>query len=158
MEQRNFLGHWKISLALLLPFLLLSSGCSSWREILPVEIKTVEVERKIPTQTRPRHVKMNDVYFYVVTADTFENFKERFGNKIINTQCFRSDSDLPPHLMNNRPRDLHRYNLGREVLIDAILLSRTNTIIGLRSNVFNSALIMGNITKERQIIIDGLGI
>ena len=87
-----------------------------------------------------------------------ENFKERFGNKIINTQCFRSDSDLPPHLMNNRPRDLHRYNLGREVLIDAILLSRTNTIIGLRSNVFNSALIMGNITKERQIIIDGLGI
>ena len=78
MEQRNFLGHWKISLALLLPFLLLSSGCSSWREILPVEIKTVEVERKIPTQTRPRHVKMNDVYFYVVTADTFENFKERF--------------------------------------------------------------------------------
>ena len=78
MEQRNFLGHWKISLALLLPLLLLSSGCSSWREILPVEIKTVEVERKIPTQTRPRHVKMNDVYFYVVTADTFENFKERF--------------------------------------------------------------------------------
>ena len=52
--------------------------CSSWREILPVEIKTVEVERKIPTQTRPRHVKMNDVYFYVVTADTFENFKKRF--------------------------------------------------------------------------------
>ena len=78
MEQRNFLGHWKISLALLFPLLMLSSGCSSWREILPVEIKTVEVERKIPTQTRPRHVKMNDVYFYVVTADTFENFKKRF--------------------------------------------------------------------------------
>ena len=57
---------------------MLSSGCSSWREILPVEIKTVEVERKIPTQKRPRHVKMNDVYFYVVTADTFENFKKRF--------------------------------------------------------------------------------
>ena len=78
MEQSNFLGRWKISLVLLCPLLLLSSGCSSWREILPVEIKTVEVERKIPTQTRPRHVKMNDVYFYVVTADTFENFKKRF--------------------------------------------------------------------------------
>ena len=78
MEQRNFLGRWKVSLALLLPLLLLSSGCSSWREVLPVQIKTVEVERKIPTQKRPRHVKMNDVYFYVVTADTFENFKKRF--------------------------------------------------------------------------------
>ena len=35
------------------------------------------MERKIPTQKRPRPVKMNDVYFYVVTEDTFENFKER---------------------------------------------------------------------------------
>jgi hypothetical protein len=36
------------------------------------------VERKIPIQKRPRPVKMNDVYFYVVTEDTFESFKERF--------------------------------------------------------------------------------
>ena len=36
------------------------------------------MERKIPTQKRPRPVKMNDVYFYVGTEDTFENFKERF--------------------------------------------------------------------------------
>ncbi len=36
------------------------------------------MERKIPTQKRPRPVKMNDVYFYVVTEDTFESFKERF--------------------------------------------------------------------------------
>tara|TARA_B000000532_G_scaffold238617_1_gene227243 strand:- start:64 stop:408 length:345 start_codon:yes stop_codon:yes gene_type:complete len=56
----------------------LSSGCSSWREVLPVEIKTVEVERKIPTQKRPRAVKMNDVYFYVVTEENFAEFKERF--------------------------------------------------------------------------------
>ena len=63
---------------LLCPLLLLSSGCSSWREVLPVEIKTVEVERKIPTQKRPRAVKMNDVYFYVVTEENFAAFKERF--------------------------------------------------------------------------------
>ena len=78
MEQRNFLDRWKVSLVLLLPLLLLSSGCSSWREVLPVEIKTVEVERKIPTQKRPRAVKMNDVYFYVVTEENFAAFKERF--------------------------------------------------------------------------------
>ena len=78
MEQRNFLDRWKISLALLFPLLLLSSGCSSWREVLPVEIKTVEVERKIPTQKRPRHVKLNDVYFYVVTENNFKDFEKRF--------------------------------------------------------------------------------
>ena len=63
---------------LLLPLLLLSSGCSSWRDVLPVEVKTVEVERKIPTQNRPRPVNLNDIYFYVVTENTFDDFKKRF--------------------------------------------------------------------------------
>ena len=78
MEQRNFLDRWKVSLVLCLPLLLLSSGCSSWREVLPVEVKTVEVERKIPTQNRPRPVNLNDIYFYVVTENTFDDFKKRF--------------------------------------------------------------------------------
>lgn len=61
---------------MLLP--LLSSGCTSFKEILPVEIKTVEVERKIPTQNRPRPVKLSNLHFYVVTEDTFPAFKKRF--------------------------------------------------------------------------------
>ena len=62
----------------LLLILLLSSGCSSWKKILPVEIKTVEVERTVPTQNRPSPVKMNNIYFYVVTEQNFEAFKKRF--------------------------------------------------------------------------------
>lgn len=62
----------------LVPFLLLSSGCSNFKDILPVEIKTVEVDRKIPTQTRPRPVKLIDIHFYVVTPDTYSAFKTRF--------------------------------------------------------------------------------
>ena len=81
MEQRNFLDRWKVSLVLLLPLLLLSSGCSSWREIIPVEVKTVEVERKIPTQNRPKPVKLSDINFYVVTEDTWETFKKRFAKE-----------------------------------------------------------------------------
>ena len=61
-----------------MPFLLLSSGCTNFKDILPVEIKTVEVERKIPTQNRPRPVKLSDIHFYVVTEDTFSKFKARF--------------------------------------------------------------------------------
>ena len=78
MEQRNFLDRWKVSLVLLLPLLLLSSGCSSWREVLPVEVKTVEIERKIPIQNRPRPVKLNDIHFYVVNTENFDAFKDRF--------------------------------------------------------------------------------
>ena len=61
---------------MLLP--LLSSGCSSFKEIMPLEVRTVEVERKIPTQNRPRPVALNDIHFYVVTEDTFPAFKKRF--------------------------------------------------------------------------------
>ena len=69
----------KNSLALiLLPLLLLSSGCSTWNPLKRIEIKTVEVDRVIPTQNRPRPVKMNDIYFYVVTEQNFEDFKKRF--------------------------------------------------------------------------------
>ena len=70
---------WKNSLALtLLPLLLLSSGCSTWNPLKTIEIKTVEVDRVIPTQNRPRPMKMNDIYFYVVTEQNFEEFKKRF--------------------------------------------------------------------------------
>ena len=64
----------------LIPFLLLTSGCSTWawERLKSFEIKTVEVERVIPTQNHPRAVNMGDVYFYVVTEDTLDEFKERF--------------------------------------------------------------------------------
>ena len=45
---------------------------------MPLEIRTVEVERKIPTQNRPRPVSLNNLHFYVVTEDTFAGFKQRF--------------------------------------------------------------------------------
>ena len=66
-------------MSLILPILLLSSGCGYFKNPLKtIEIKTVEVERVIPTQNRPTAMSMNDIYFYVVTEQNFEEFKERF--------------------------------------------------------------------------------
>ena len=45
---------------------------------MPLEVRTVEVERKISTQNRPRPVKLSNLHFYVVTEDTFPAFKKRF--------------------------------------------------------------------------------
>ena len=103
MEQRNFLDRWRVSLVLLLPLLLLSSGCSSWREVLPVEVKTVEVERKIPTQNRPRPVKLDDVYFYVVSADNFDDFKKRFE---------KENGDLVFYALSVRDYETIAYNMA----------------------------------------------
>ena len=106
MEQRNFLDRWRVSLVLLLPLLpllLLSSGCSSWREILPVEVKTIEVERKIPIQNRPRPVKLDDVYFYVVSADNFDDFKKRFE---------KENGDLVFYALSVRDYETIAYNMA----------------------------------------------
>ena len=77
MARRTYSDRWRPYLALLLLPLLIS-GCSSFKDILPVEIKTVEVERHIPIQLHPRPVGLNDLHFYVVTEDTFSSFKSRF--------------------------------------------------------------------------------
>ena len=58
--------------------LLLSSGCSSFKDILPVEVKTVEIERNIPVQKHPRPVSLNNIHFYVVTQNNYVSFKQRF--------------------------------------------------------------------------------
>ena len=62
----------------LLPLCLAISSCSSWPELKQIEIKTVQVERVIPTQNRPRPLNMNDIKFYVVTSENFEDFKKRY--------------------------------------------------------------------------------
>ena len=74
------MNRWKNLLVFpLMATLLLSSGCSYFKNPLKqIEIKTVEVERVIPTQNRPSPVSLNDIYFYVVTEQNFEEFKNRF--------------------------------------------------------------------------------
>ena len=74
MAHKNYLTI--LSLLLLCPLL---SNCALWRkpekEIID---QTVEVEKKIPIQSRPKPIDMNGVKFYVVTEENFEQFKEEF--------------------------------------------------------------------------------
>jgi len=68
-------------LFLLLPILLLSSGCSVWPKLKEISVQTVEVKRTIPLQNNPRPVDMNEMYFWVVTEQNFEEFKTKFIDK-----------------------------------------------------------------------------
>jgi hypothetical protein len=70
------LNCWK--LCLVLPILLSSGACSSFKDVLPVEIKTVEIERNIPVQKRPRPLSLNNIHFYVVTQNNYVSFSQRF--------------------------------------------------------------------------------
>ena len=73
MVLKNYL---KVSSLLLLS--LIVSSCTSWPKFTQIEVQTVEVERNIPIQNRPRQLNLSNITWYVVTAENFEEFKKRY--------------------------------------------------------------------------------
>jgi len=74
MGLRNYLT---ISSLLLLTLLLSSCGYLRKPE-KEIVVQTVEVQKIVPVQPRPKPVDMTDVKFYVVTEENYEEFKEKF--------------------------------------------------------------------------------
>ena len=68
--------YWKVSSLLLLSLII--SSCSTWNPLKTIEVKTVEVERNVPLQNRPRQLQLNDIHWYVVTEENFAEFKKKF--------------------------------------------------------------------------------
>ena len=67
----------KVSSLLLLTLVL--SSCSSWPQLKQIEVKTVEVERRIPIQNRQQPIRMNTTMkWWVVTEENFAEFKKKF--------------------------------------------------------------------------------
>ena len=73
MVLKNYL---KVSSLLLLS--LIVSSCTSWPKFTQIEVQTVEVERNIPLQNRPRQLNLSNITWYVVTEENFEEFKKRY--------------------------------------------------------------------------------
>ena len=69
-------NYLKVSSLLLLS--LLVSSCASWPKLTQIEVQTVEVERNIPIQNRPRQLNLSNITWYVVTEENFEEFKKRY--------------------------------------------------------------------------------
>ena len=68
--------YWKVSSLLLLSLII--SSCSTWDKITKIEVQTVEVERNVPLQNRPRQLELSNIHWYVVTEENFVEFKKRF--------------------------------------------------------------------------------
>ena len=73
MVLKNYL---KVPSLLLLS--LIVSSCASWPKLTQIEVQTVEVERNIPIQNRPRQLNLSNITWYVVTKENFEEFKKRY--------------------------------------------------------------------------------
>ena len=74
MVQKNYLKILSLSL-----LVLLLSSCGYLRKPeKEIVVQTVEVQKVIPVQPRPKPIDMNMVKFYVVTEENLEDFKEKF--------------------------------------------------------------------------------
>ena len=74
MAQKNYLRILSLSL-----LVLLLSSCGYLRKPeKEIVVQTVEVQKVIPVQPRPKPIDMNMVKFYVVTEENLEDFKEKF--------------------------------------------------------------------------------
>ena len=58
--------------------LLSLSSCGGWNPLKRIEVKTVQVDRVIPTQNRPRSLDLHNITWFVVTDQNFEQFKKRY--------------------------------------------------------------------------------
>ena len=73
----GLINYLTISSLLLLTLLLSSCGFIRKPE-KEIVVQTVEVQKVIPVQPRPKPIDMTDVKFYVVTEENYEEFKEKF--------------------------------------------------------------------------------
>jgi hypothetical protein len=75
MQHRKYF----LSLSLLL---LLISGCSTVKQPDPIVVtKTQYIKQEVPIQPRPDAIKLNSVYFHVVTEDNLQDFINKFKEK-----------------------------------------------------------------------------
>jgi len=77
MQVKNYEKSYK-ALLLILSLGLVLQGCSTLRPEPKVITQIQTVERTIPIQARPKGLNLNQLYFYAVTEENFEEFKEKF--------------------------------------------------------------------------------
>jgi hypothetical protein len=86
-----------------------------------------------------RELNFDQIFLVTEDQDYLDLLRSEFGSALIFTDSFRTRGENAYRM---RPRTLHRYKLGREVLIDAFLLSRCQALIASGSNVSEFAKLM----------------
>ena len=72
---------------LILTLLISTTACSTLQKVQRLEVFSTPVERApIPMQPPPAPVKLRSVEWYVVTVDTYDDFKEAFKEEAMKIQ------------------------------------------------------------------------
>jgi hypothetical protein len=90
--------------------------------------------------------------FFVATDETrlLEEMKKLLKGPVLSFDCHRSSNGKPLHIGGNKDT---KAQVGEEVLIEALLLSRCNKLVHTRSNVSSAVLFM-NADLENFVVYD----
>tara|TARA_Y100000591_G_scaffold208112_1_gene180283 strand:+ start:1988 stop:3031 length:1044 start_codon:yes stop_codon:yes gene_type:complete len=106
---------------------------------------------KISVEIFGKH-KCDKIFLVTEDLNYLEVFRDYFKNKIITLDTPRSKSKMfGSHNLHftNYNRTSHRYKLGREALIDALMLSSTNVSLFTTSNLWRFSIIM---SKKKKVV------
>ncbi len=96
--------------------------------------------------------KVDKIFLVTEEKNYLDFFKKKFPDKVININCcYRSDKN---DAFEKYPRNLHRYKLGREALLETLLLSKCDYFIYLNSNISSAALSFNLNNNQKRIEIN----
>lgn len=95
--------------------------------------------------------KIEQILLVTEEQSYLDLFVKRYGRRVIDTGSYRTYN---VNAFNLKPREQHRYLLGRDILIDAFLLSRCSGILSSDSNVSEFARFINNGRYEFSYMVE----
>ena len=77
--------------------------------------------------------KFDKIFLVTAQKNYLEIFKKRYGDEVCFCNSFRTNTTKAFHYKNARLN--HRYKMGRDILVEMLLLSKLTTLVCSRSNV-----------------------
>ena len=103
------------------------------------------------TKNLIRDKKIDKIFLVTEEQNYLDFFCNKFPDKLIYIKCcYRSDKNDAFEIY---PRDRHRYKLGREALLETLLLSKCDYFVYLCSNVSSAAISFNLNHKQKRIEI-----
>lgn len=102
--------------------------------------------------------KVDKIFLCTDETMILEKMRARYGEKIVCTDAYRSSDAQSIHKGHrNEPRENHHYLAGKEVLIDALILSDCDYLICGYSNVAYAAIVLNRNRYEEVILLENDG-
>jgi hypothetical protein len=90
------------------------------------------------------------IFLSTIEKRYYKKFQSEFGNKVVVYPSLRSDRDL----MRFYPRNLHRYKMGKEILIESLILSLADGFFYSYTNVSQFVLLLNMNKKQKKYFIN----